>query len=224
MTKVRVIWIKLVAIAALMLVASCTYGPQEERAFIGNVLVRPGTFQFAVAVGYARFQPPTGINAFPNGGIPYYLKQSAIVYLVDVSTNEILEIARIEAPEQLQTSFNVHLTGWKEGRVFIQLSGCPTTECYGDLLQFRHFELSSETTPSRMGSRPKNTDYVPGMLSRAPGEDVYMRVSAGSRVISVRTDDSEPFVDRYMIKNSGELVEIAPNKPIQPTLVPRSAD
>jgi hypothetical protein len=50
------------------------------------------------------------------------------------------------------------------------------------------------------------------MLSRAPGEEVYMRVSADSRVIGVRTDDSEPFIDRYMIQNSGELVEIAPNK------------
>ncbi|RBP33950.1 hypothetical protein DET50_101293 [Marinobacter pelagius] len=50
------------------------------------------------------------------------------------------------------------------------------------------------------------------MLSRAAGEKVYMRVSADSRVISVRTDESEPFIERYMLQNSGELVEIAPNK------------
>lgn len=86
-------WVKLVGITALMLVAGCTYGPVEERAQIENVVVRPDTLQFAVAVRYERFQPATGITAFPNGGIPNYLEQTAIVHLVDVSIRNLLLIA-----------------------------------------------------------------------------------------------------------------------------------
>ena len=217
MRKVRVTWNNFIGITALLLVAGCTYGPPQERAYIENLLVRPETLLFAVAVRYERFQSPTGINAFPNGGVPYYLEQAAIVHLVDVSTNEIVEIARIEAPEDLQTSFGVHLTGWKKEQVFVQLSGCPGSECYGNLVQFRHIELTPEAAPRQISSRPKNTDDSPGTLSRAPGEETYMRVSAGSRVISVRTEDSEHFIYRYIIQNSGELVAIKPNNSGQRT-------
>ncbi|KPP99437.1 MAG: hypothetical protein HLUCCO03_04510 [Marinobacter sp. HL-58] len=204
--------IKLAGVAVFILISGCTYGPREERASIENVTARPESLQFAVAVNYARFRPATGINAFPNGGIPQYLEQAAIVYLVDVSTDDIVEIARIQAPEQLQTSFSSHLTGWKGERVYIQLSGCPGSECYGDLMQFRHYELSSEAVPRSIESRPEDVDRPPGMLARAPGEDIYMRVSAGSRVISVRTDESEPFVDHYIIENSGELAQTGANR------------
>jgi len=206
------IWVKLIGVTVLTLVSACTYGPQEELAQIENVAVRPDTLQFAVAVRYVRFQPATGITAFPNGGIPNYLERTAIVHLVDVSKDQIVELARIEAPDQLKTGFSAWMTGWKGNSVFLQLSGCPESECYGDLLQFHHFSLSPNTEPRNIGARPEDIDRTPGMLSRAAGEKVYMRVSADSRVISVRTDDSEPFIERYMLQNSGELVEIAPNK------------
>jgi hypothetical protein len=198
---------KLIGLAAFVLISSCTYGQEEERASIENVAVRPESFQFAVAVNYVRLRPATGINAFPNGGIPQYLEQTALVYLVDASSDEIAEIARIPAPEPLNTGFSAHLTGWKGERVYIQLSGCPGAECYGDLIQFRHYELSARAAPRRIEARPEDIDRPPGMLSRAPGEERYMRVGADSRVISVRTDDSEPFMDKYMIEDSGELVQ-----------------
>jgi len=203
---------KLAGYAAFALISSCTYGPPEERAYIENVAVRPESHQFAVAVSHVRSRPATGINAFPNGGIPQYLEQTALVYLVDVSTDVNLEIARIPAPEQLKTSFSAHLTGWKGERLYIQLSGCPGVECYGDLLQFHHYELRAETAPLRIESRPKGIDRPPGKLSRSSGEEVYMRVSAGSKVISVRTEDSESFLDHYMIEDSGELVRAAPKQ------------
>ena len=60
-------------------------------------------------------------------------------------------------------------------------------------------------------------DYVPGMLARAPGEEVYMRVSAGSQIISLRTEESASFVDFYKVESSGELVEVTLNKALQPT-------
>lgn len=203
-----------VGIAVLVLLAGCTYGPPEERAYIENVAIRPGSYQFAVAVLYTRFRPPTGISAFPDGGKPRYLEKSAAVYLVDASTDEIVEIARLQAPEQLQSSFGVHLVGWKGARLYVQLSGCPGPECYGDLRRFQHFELVPGEEPVPIDARPESTDPVPGRLSRAPGEETYLRASTGARAIGVRTDDSEPFVDRYVIRNSGELVVMEAESPM----------
>lgn len=204
-------WVKLVWGAALILVAGCTYGPVEEWARIENEVVRPDTLQFAVAIRYERFRPATGIAAFPNGGVPNYLEQTIIVHLVDLSTDDIVELARIEAPDQLQTGFSARMIGWKGEIVFLVLSGCPGSGCSSDQWQFRYFSLSANAEPRRIGTRPEDIDRSPGMLSRAPGEEVYMRVSVDSRVIAVRTDDSEPFIDRYMLQNSGELLEIGPN-------------
>lgn len=206
------ILVKWVGVTVLAFVSACTYGPQEELAQIENVAVRPDSFQFAVAVRYVRFQPATGIAAFPNGGTPKYLEKTAIVHLVDVSKDKIVELARIEAPDQLKRGFSAWMTGWKEDSVFLQLSGCSEPECYGDLLRFHHFALSLNAEPKEIGTRPEDIDRIPGTLARGAGETVYMRVSADSKVISVRTDDLEPFIERYMIKSSGELGKIAPNK------------
>jgi len=206
------IWVKVVGVAFLTLVSACTYGPQEELAQIENLAVRPDSLQFAVSVRYVRFQPATGIAAFPNGGVPNYLEKTAIVHLVDVSTDQIVELARIEAPDLLKTGYRAWLTGWRGDSVFLQLSGCSGSECYGDLLRFHHFALSPNAEPKKIPGRPEDIDRIPGMLSRAPGEKVYMRVSADSKVISVRTDDSEPFSERYMLQSSGELVAITPKR------------
>jgi len=211
MGSVWMIWTKSVGLIVLTLVSACTYGPPEELAQIENVAVRPDSLQFAVAVRYDRFQPATGITAFPNGGIPNYLEKTAIVHLVDVSTDQVVELARIEAPDQLKMGFGAWMTGWRDDSVFLQLSGCPGSECYGDLLRFHHFELSPNTQPRKIDAGPEDIDRIPGMLSRAPGDKVYMRVSADSKVISVRTNDAEPFVERYVIQSSGDLVKIAPN-------------
>ena len=205
-------WVKSAGVAAMLLVAGCTYGPAEERALIENEVVRPDTLQFAVAVRYERFRPATGIAAFPNGGIPKYLEQTIIVHLVDLSTDDIVELARIEAPDQLLSGFSAGLVGWKGETLFLVLSGCPEPGCPIDQRQFRYFALSANAEPRRIGTPPEDIDQSPGMLSRAPGEEVYMRVSADSRMIAVRTDDSEPSIDRYMLQNSGELLEIALNQ------------
>lgn len=66
--------------------------------------------------------------------------------------------------------------------------------------------------PRRIVDKPEDIERIPGMLSRSPGEVTYMRVSAGSQVISIRTNDSGPFIDQFMLKSNGELVEIAPSQ------------
>lgn len=66
----------LVGFTIFVLVSGCSYAQQEERASIENVSVRPETMQFSIAVSYEKFRPASGINAFPNGGIPLYLKKN----------------------------------------------------------------------------------------------------------------------------------------------------
>lgn len=201
---------------ALVFIAGCTYGPAEERARIENVAAQPDSYRFAAAVRYERFQPPTGLHTFPNGGTLRFLERTAVVYLVDISTDEIVRLAHIEAPEQLRTSFRVHVTGWQGERVFVSLAGCPGPECYGDLVRVHHFELSPGAAPRRIASRPRELARPPGMLARAPGEAVYMRLSTNSRTIRVRMEDGAPFRQRYKVEDSGELVPIRPTKELQP--------
>lgn len=104
-------------------------------------------------------------------------KRLLMVYLVDGLTDEIVEIARIEALDQLKTSFSTDLTGWKREQVKVQLSDCQSFEWYCDLLRFSHYELGADAVSRRIDSRPEDIDHAPDILSRAPRK-IVVRESA----------------------------------------------
>ncbi|MFW6201408.1 MAG: hypothetical protein ACOC8B_02440, partial [Gemmatimonadota bacterium] len=152
----------------------------------------------------------TGLSAFPNGGRERVLEQAVVLYRVDVATDDVVRVARIEAPEDLRNTFDVHILGWRGERWYFMLSGCSGEQCHPDLRRFRYFVVAPDGTIRPLAARPGDLDQPPGMIARAPGEEVYMRVSSDFGSIRVRTEEEGPFVVRYTLNDSGELAVAGP--------------
>ena len=67
-----------------MLLTACTYGPPRISMSIENIRAQPGAHIVAVSVKYQQFRKPTGINTFPNGGVPRVLDEKAKIYLLHI--------------------------------------------------------------------------------------------------------------------------------------------
>lgn len=200
----RMKWFPIVFIS----LAGCTYGPEQERARIENVAGKPGSYQFAVAVHYERFRPPTGLSSFPDGGKVKIIEQTAIIYKVDVGNREVVEIVHFDVPESLQSGFGVHVNGWSGNSVVFTLSGCAGPECHGDLRRRRHFEASPDHPLRELDEIPRSLEKLPRMLARAPGETHYMRISHGTREIRFRTVENASFEAGYRLGDTGRLTGI----------------
>lgn len=103
--------------------ASCTYGPAENRMSVENVRAKPGSQIIAVAVKYTRFSQPTGINTFPNGGVDKVLDRKAHIYLCDVATPELKQLAKFSPPKTFTSSWSVWVLGWREDGLYFKLTG-----------------------------------------------------------------------------------------------------
>ena len=180
-----------------------------------NLAREPESLRFAVAVRHTVYREATGLNTFPTGGRERVLERRAILYLVDMGDDRIMRLAEMTPPQGLRTGFRAHVDGWRDGAVFFTLTGCPGPECYGDLNQARHYRVAPGRAPEPMPQRPSRLDHPPGMLARAPGEEVYLRLSIGDvetgsgvATLRVRTEEDAPFVPRYKLERSGRLVRM----------------
>jgi hypothetical protein len=85
----------------------------------------------AAAVSFERYRLPTGLSAFPDGGVRKLLEQRADLYIVDLVNREIVLEANVAPPERLRSSFSPWITGWSGTRVYMQITGCPESALRG---------------------------------------------------------------------------------------------
>ena len=126
------------ALALLLSVTACTYGPPMDHLSVQNVAIKPDGSRLAVAVKFERYRNPTGLAAFPDGGVPKVLEQRADVYVVSLPQGTVLSRLEVPAPEANRVSFKPWLMGWEGDRVFLRITGCPGQpgdECYGPLIR-----------------------------------------------------------------------------------------
>jgi len=155
----------------IALLGGCTYGPPIEQSTITNVAVRPGTTTAAVMVRYQRLQRPTGLAAFPDGGAPRMLEQRAELYVIDLEGGRVLAHSGRAAPSERRLSFEPWVLGWDEGRIVVQMSGCPGRdggECYGDLRQASWFQVEAAGSPWRPLAAKPSVTRVEELRDREP--------------------------------------------------------
>lgn len=119
------------------LAVACTHADPEIQARTRNVALSPDGEYLAVMVEYQRLRRPTGLTAFPDGGITKTLDQRADLYVVDLSTRSMVFEGSVPAPGDRQISFSPWLVGWTtDRRVYFKITGCPDLKgsiCQGHL-------------------------------------------------------------------------------------------
>lgn len=181
---------RLAALAALIGLASCSYGPSETSVNIENAIAKQGTHLFAFSTSYAQLRPPTGfLNTFPNGGVPKIETREARVYLVSVDTQEIDLVASIPDFAGIPQPKAVWLQGWKDGFLYFRLFGYGGNQVHGDDLSDRreHFYRVNPAGLLEQIDRPPEDltmEKASGPLPEAP----FLRLSSEHRAITIGVD------------------------------------
>jgi hypothetical protein len=192
---------------ALCLTA-CTYGPAQHRVWIKQAEGRPETRTFAAIVQSQVRREATGLAAFPDGGKAKISDQLVTMYVADVDQRVVRRMGQIPVPAEVYEAFEPFLLGWKGPAFYVQLSGCPRhrSECWGKLTRRIFYRVGEDGAIARVDSVPRPLEREPGMGARAPGERVYMRITAWYDSVSVRTEDGGPFTARFVLNRERELV------------------
>ncbi|TVS01792.1 MAG: hypothetical protein EA413_13660, partial [Cyanobium sp. PLM2.Bin73] len=109
----------------------------EEQVRVQNVALSSDGRFLAAVVKYQKIQPPTGLAAFPDGGIPRLLEQRADLYVVDLPAQSIVFEGTVVAPANRSLAFSPWLVGWAGDRLYLQITGCPPSpgsERHGELV------------------------------------------------------------------------------------------
>ena len=197
------------AIAAACL-AACSYGPPRHRVGIQQAEGRPETRTFAAIVWSEVRREATGLAAFPDGGVPKITDQSLTIYIADVDRLTARRVGEVRIPREMENSREPFLPGGQGSSFYVQVSGCPGAhaECNDKRLNRAAYRIDEDGTITHVDSVPRPLEREPGMGARAPGERVYMRISATRDTVRVRTEDGGAYAERFALNPHGELVPI----------------
>lgn len=187
-----------ISVALSLRTLGCTYGEPVERAIIQNVAVKPGSSVLAAMLRYERFRPPTGLSAFPDGGVPRVLELRADVCILDMASGTVLRRAEIAAPAANRVSFGPWIAGWERDTLFLSMTGCPGQpgdECYGSLVKTTRYRLGSDGSVVEISEFPKLT------LTQADRNESgrFLGASKDSKGISIATEQLGPYRPAFRI-------------------------
>ena len=190
--------------------SSCTYGPEEERVIIQQIVRVEESYQALVTVQYERFERPTALSAFPDGGKSRVQERLARLYLVDALGRGVSALVVQAAPDSLWESFRAGVVGLEEDRVaYFQSIGCPRGgECYPELSNTRTLRVTLEGSVRRVPEPPASASLPGVMLARRPGEDRFVRFSTEGNVVTARFEEGGAFEPIFEVQEDGSLVAI----------------
>ena len=191
-----------------MLLTACTYGPPRINMSIENVRAQPGSHIVAVSVKYQQFRKPTGINTFPNGGVPRMLDEQARIYLCDLDSLEVKRVVSMSPGDGMKTSWQPWVLGWANGDLYFKLTGRAGTT-------FKDIENSNTVLYKiSMDGKLSGVQAVPDGIafqhnSGPLPQGVYVRVSKGHDHINFKTELFKEWQTMFKTDNTeGELVPV----------------
>ena len=176
----------------------CLHGPKHYRIKIESQIVQPLSHTFAVAVDWSAVRARRGITTFPNGGLPHVIAHEARIYRVNVNTNTIEMIARLEDYGGIAAPQSIELHQWHRDGIYFTIRG------YGERAGGRgddtkaprevHFRVPKSGELIRLDQPPDQS-----ALHNAPSEDkkwahpgLYLRGTSEEIVIQIDDWSLEP--------------------------------
>jgi hypothetical protein len=126
-------------LAAILAIPACTYGPPHLDTKIENHAISPDSQLAAYAVHSIVRRPPTGLSAWPDGGVAKVLAEAGAVYVCDAKNSTIRRLWRGDRPDSIRSAFSIWLGPWTTDGIYFSLRGeaTPTTTGSSVRLQYR---------------------------------------------------------------------------------------
>ena len=114
--------------APALLAAACSYGPPRRTQSVASVVADSLRERVAIVQQYHLHRPPTGLAAFPDGGVPRTIEHGAEILLCDRRTGRLRLLARLLAPPEVRSEYGVTATGWLGDTLVLRVHGSTGTE------------------------------------------------------------------------------------------------
>ena len=191
-----------------MLLSSCTYGPPRIDTSIENVRAQPGAHIVAVSVKYRQFREPTGINTFPNGGVPRVLDEKAKIYLCNLDTLEVNRVVSMSPTGSMNTSWQPWVLGWVNGSLYFKLTGQSGTTLKD--IQNRKTLIYKVSLDGKLSEVKEVPDDIAFQHNTGPlPQGVFVRVSKGHNHINLKTEMLKEWQTMFKTDNTeGELIPV----------------
>lgn len=112
----------------LLVAAGCSYGPVVDRSGVSSAVLLPGGEGVGFVYRVLRYRPAQGVAAFPDGGVPRYLDDRAIVAVVPLKGGPPRVLLRREnGGVSGSTSLSLRSSDADPGHVLVLLSEQPST-------------------------------------------------------------------------------------------------
>lgn len=111
------------AVALSLLLTGCLYGPERYEVWIEDRVIARASHTLTIAVDWAIVRDPQGLAAFPNGGLLHYEAREARLYRIDVDTDTIQMIARLEDYGGIPVPKSIELHEWQRDGIHFTIRG-----------------------------------------------------------------------------------------------------
>ncbi len=178
------------AVLLALLVGGCGETPAKLKARIANVACEPGGHRVAVAVRLARVSWPTGLAAFPDGGVAREYEARAEFWLADPVSGACTRLGTFERPTHMRTQFGPWMAGWSGGAPIARVTGYPGAETSAGAMRLHVLRLAPAGAVESLPAVPD--DAV--LEQRAPVDPRrrararWVEASAGPETLRVRTE------------------------------------
>ena len=197
-------------LAVGMLMSACTYGPEEMRSTIGQIVRIADSPEALVVVAFERFRPPVGLSAFPDGGKARVLERWARLYLIDASQRTAVLLTEQAPADSLWESFSLSLRGLEgDSAAYVQMTGCPRRgQCYPGVSRSVGLRITRRGQVTSVPETPTGVGLPGVMPARAPGEAHYVRFGRKAGFITARFVDGGPWLPIFELGERGDLVAV----------------
>ena len=198
---------KLILYPLLGLLAGCWYGPPETHHRIENSARKPNAYT-SVAVVYSQvLKPPKGLATFPNGGISKLVSSEFTVSLLAPMSGSAKEIFKQQVPRKVQHAFRAGFLGWERDSIFLQLSGCPENECWGEYVNHIYYRIKESGGARQVEQIPAAVKFKGQSQAPMPRERNYLRLGNTAIEISMTTDVERTSQVIYTLNTKTGIIE-----------------
>ncbi len=203
------------AFVGALLATACTYGPEEPRADVIQILPVGDSYRALVTIRHDVVRRPTGVNTFPDGGRWRYTARRWVVYLIDAERFDVTRLAGEPADDAVWESFEARLAGLEGDTVtWVRVTGCPKDgECYPPLRRVAVYRLSLSGQLERVAAVPAHVRLPGQMAARRPGERNYVRYGTERDTITARFEEGGPLRPLFTMGSDGSLAPVGAGPP-----------
>jgi hypothetical protein len=191
------------------LLTACWHGPEITHHRIEGVARKPNEYT-SVAVVYSEVaKPPRGLATFPNGGVSKLVASEFAILLLAPLSGGVRVVFRELVPLEVRNAFSADLVGWKDAAIYLQLSGCPKAECWGDFVNRIFYLVEESGSVEKVDRVPEAAKFKGQSLAPMPGERNYLRLGSNFEEISmIQSAGGTPRVI-YTLNSKTGLIESA---------------